>query len=81
MTDEQPQELCCEREVGLLDGPFWLSDPIGTLSIYGQVQGHPPLGGLSQCWLAQELSILYYLPAVVKLGSDGGPSSICTLAL
>ena len=34
VTDEQPQELCDEREVGLLDGPLRLSDPIGTLSIY-----------------------------------------------
>ena len=34
VTDEQPQELRDEREVGLLDGPLRLSDPIGTLSIY-----------------------------------------------
>ena len=45
------------------------------------MQGHLPLGGLSQSWFPQELSILYYLPAVVKLGSDGGPSSIFTLAI
>ena len=34
VTDEQPQELRDEREVGLLDGPLQLSDLIGTLSIY-----------------------------------------------
>ena len=36
---------------------------------------------VSQCLLTQELAILHYLPAVVKLGSEGGPSSINTLAL
>ena len=45
------------------------------------MQGHQPRGGLSQCWLAQELAILDYLPAVVKLSSEGGPSSINTLAV
>ena len=34
VTDEKPQELHDECEVGLLDGPLRLSDPIGTLSIY-----------------------------------------------
>ena len=34
VTDEQPQELCDEREVGLLDGPLRLSHLIGTLSMY-----------------------------------------------
>ena len=33
VTDEQPQELRAEREVGLLDGPLRLSDPICTLSV------------------------------------------------
>ena len=80
MTDKQPQELHRKSE-GRFDGPLWLSHPICTLTINLQVQVHPPLGGLSQCWLGQELSILYYLPAVVKLGGDGGPSSICTLAV
>ena len=33
VTHEQPQELGDERKVGLLDGPLWLGDPIGTLSV------------------------------------------------
>ena len=33
VTDEQPQEHRDEREVGLLDGPVRLSDPICTLSV------------------------------------------------
>ena len=81
MANNQPQVLRRESEVGLLDGPLWLSHPVGTLSINLQVQGHPPLGGLSQCLLAQELAILHDLPAIVKLGSVGGPRSICTLAV
>ena len=38
VTDEQPEELCNECEVGLLDGPLRLSDPIGTLSILTDVR-------------------------------------------
>ena len=34
VMDEQPQQLCYECPVGLLDGPLRLSDQIGTLSIY-----------------------------------------------
>ena len=34
VKNKQPQELCCECEVGLLDGPLRLSHPIGTLFIY-----------------------------------------------
>ena len=58
-----------------------LGHPVGTLSINGQVQGHPPLGGLSQRWLAQELAIFNKLPSVVKLGSERGPRSINTLVV
>ena len=57
VADNQPQKLHRESQVGLLDGPLRLGQPVGTLSINGQVQGHPPLGGLSQRWLTQELDI------------------------
>ena len=77
--DKQPQELRRDSEVGLLDGPLRLNHSIGTLSIYLQVQGYPPLGGLSQRWLAQELGIFNNLSSVVKHGNKRGPSSINTL--
>ena len=44
VADNQQQKHCHESQVGILDGPLWLGQPVGTLSINGQVQGHPPLG-------------------------------------
>ena len=57
MADNQPQKLRCEGQVGLLDGSLWLGHPVSTLSINGQIQGHLRLGGLSQQWITQELTI------------------------
>ena len=62
MADNQAQKNRRESQVGLLDGPLRLSHPVGTLSINLQVQRHPPLGGLSQRWLTQELAIINNLP-------------------
>ena len=45
------------------------------------MQGHLPLGGLSQRWLTQELASFNKLLSVVKLRRDTGLSSINTLAL
>ena len=81
MADNQPQKLRRESQVGLLDGPLWLSHPVGTLSINGQVQGHPPLGGVAQRWLTQKLEIFDNLPSVVKLGSERGSISINILVV
>ena len=76
MTDNQPYELSREGQVSLLDVSLRLGYPVNTLSINRQVQGHPPLGGLSQRWLTQELSIFDNLPPVVKLDGERGPVSI-----
>ena len=76
MANNQQQKLRRESQVSLLDGPLRLGHPLGTLSIDRQVQGHPPLGGLSQRWLTQELDIFNNLPSVVKLGSERSPISI-----
>ena len=81
MVDNQPQKLRREIQVGLLDGPLQLGQLVGNLSINGQVQGHPPLGGLSQRWLTQKLAIFDNLPSVVKLGSERGPISINILVV
>ena len=81
MADNQPQKLRREIQVGLLDGPLQLGQLVGNLSINGQVQGHPHLGGLSQQWLTHELAIFNNLPSVVKLGSERGLISINILAL
>ena len=40
------------------------------------MQGHPPLGGLSQRWLTEELAIFYNFSLVVKLGGERGPIGI-----
>ena len=45
------------------------------------MQGHPPLGGLSQRWLTQELAIFYNFPPVVELGSERGPVGINILVV
>ena len=81
MADNQQQKLHREGQVGLLDGSIRLGHPVSTLSINGQMQGHPPLGGLSQRWLTQELAIFGNLPSVVKLGGEMGPVGINILAL
>ena len=81
VEDNQPQKPRREGQVRLLDGSLRLGHPVSTLSINGQVQGHPPLGGLSQRWLTQELAIFNNLPSVVKLGSERGPISINILAV
>ena len=81
MADNQPQKLHHESKVGLLDGPLWIDHPVGTLLINGQVQGHPPLGGLSQRWLTQKLAIFDNQPSVVKLGNERGPVSINILVV
>ena len=72
VANNQPQKLCREGQVGLLDFSLWLGHLVSPLSINGQMQGHPPLGGLSQRWLTQELAIFDNLPSVVKLGSVRG---------
>ena len=64
VADNQPQKFRRESLVGLLDGSLRLGHPVGTLSIKGQVQGYPPLGGLSQRWLTQKLAIFYNFPLV-----------------
>ena len=69
MADNKPQKFRREGQVGLLDGSLLLGHLVSTLSINGQMQGHPPLGGLSQRWLTQKLAIFDNLPSVVKLGS------------
>ena len=69
VADYQPQKHCHEYQVRLLDGSLRLGNTVTTLSINGQVQGHPLLGGLSQQWLTQELAIFDNFPPVVKLGS------------
>ena len=79
--DNQPQKLHRDGQVSLLDGSLRLSHPVSTLSINGQVQGHPPLGGLSQRWLTQESTISDNFPPVVKLGSERGPISINILVV
>ena len=81
MADNQPQKLRREGQIGLLDGFLRLGHPVNTLSINGQMQGHPPLGGLFQRWLTQELDIFDNLPSVVILGSERGPISINILAV
>ena len=63
VKDMQPHEFCCEREVGLLDGPLWLSDPIGTLSILTDV-------GLSTSWWS--LSVMARARTVHPLLSASG---------
>ena len=50
-------------------------------SINRQVKGHPPIGGLSQQWLTQELAIFDNLPLVVELGGERGPVGINILAI
>ena len=72
VADNQPQKFHCESQ----DVPLQLGHPVGTLSINVQVQGHPPLGGLSQRWLTQELAIFDNLPPVVKLGGERSPVGI-----
>ena len=67
--------------LAFLMAPFRLGQPVGTLSINGQVQGHPPLGGLSQRWLTQELAIFDNLPPVFKLGDERGLVGINILAV
>ena len=81
MADNQPQKLHRESQVGLLDAPLRFSHPVGTLSINKQVQGHPPLGGLSKQWLTQELAIFDNLPLVVELGGERGPVGINILTV
>ena len=81
VADNQPQKLRRESQVGLGDGPLRLSYPVSTLSINGQVQDHPPLGGLSQRWLMQKLTIFDNLPSAVKLDSERGPISINILTV
>ena len=72
MADNQLQKLHRESQVSLLDRSLRLGHPVSTLSINGQVQGYPPLGGLSQRWLMKELAIFDNLPALVKLGGERG---------
>ena len=60
----------------LMASSLRIGHPVSTLSINGQVQGHPPLGGLSQ-----KLAIFNNLPSVVKLGTQRGPISINILAI
>ena len=69
--DKHPQELHRESEVGLLDGPLWLSYLVSTLSINLQVQDQEVSlsDGSRRNW-----------PSLVKLGSERGPSNINTLA-
>ena len=81
MADNQPQKLHREGRVSLLDGSLRLGHPISTLSINGQVQGYPPLGGLSQRWLMKELAIFDNLPLVVELGGEMGPVGINILTI
>ena len=81
MANNQLQKIFRKSQVSLLDGSLWLGNPFSTLSINRQVQGHPPLGDLSQRWLTQELSIFENLPSVVKLGSERGLVSINILAI
>ena len=81
VADNEPQKLHRESQVGLLDVPLRLGHLGGSLSINGQVQSHPPLGGISQRWLTQELAIFNNLPSVVKLGNERGPISINILAI
>ena len=66
------KKLCRDGQVSLLDG---------SLSINRQVQGHPPLGGLSQRWLTQELVIFNNLPSVVKLSGEKGLVGINILVI
>ena len=79
-TEEQPQELCDEREVGLLDGPLWLSDPIGTLSILTDVRPSTSWWSLSVLARARTVHPLLST-SYSQTRSDGGPRSICTLAV
>ena len=81
VADNQPQKLLRESQVCLLDGPLRLSHLVGTLSINGQLQGHPSLGGVSQRWLTHNLAIFDNLPSIVKLGSERGPISINILSV
>ena len=81
MADNQLQKLCREGRVSLFDGSLWLGHQVSTLSNNGQVQSLPPLGGLSQRWLTQELAIFDTLPLVVKLGGERGPIGINILAV
>ena len=76
VVDNQPPKHHREGQVGLLDGSLRLGHPLSTLSINEKKQGHPPLGGLSQGWLTQELAIFENLPLVVKLGAERGPVGI-----
>ena len=80
MVDIQQQKLHREGQVSLLDGYLRLGHPVNTLSINGQMQGHPPLGGLSRLWLTQELAFFDNLPLVVKLGGERGLVGINILA-
>ena len=81
MADNQPQKLHREGKVGLLDGSLRLSHPVSTFSINRKVQGHPPIGGLSQRWLMEELSIFDNLPPIVKLNGERGPVGINILTV
>ena len=81
VVDNQPPKHHREGQVGLLDGSLRLGHPVNTLSIKRQVQGHLPLGGLSQRWLTQELAIFDNLPSVVKLGGERGLVGINILAV
>ena len=81
VEDNQPQKPRREGQVRLLDGSLRLGHPVSTLSINGQVQGHPHLGGLYQGWLTRELAIFDNLPPVVKLGGERGPVGINILAV
>ena len=76
LAENQPQKLHRESQVRLLDGPLQLDHPVGTLSINGKVQGHPPLGGLSKRWVTNELAIFNNLSPVVELDGERGPGGI-----
>ena len=45
------------------------------------MQVHPPLGGLSQRWLTQELAICDNFPPVVELDGEMGPGGINILVV
>ena len=81
MADNQLQKLHRESQVSLLDGSLRLGYPVGTLSINRKVQGHPPLGGLFQRLLTQQLAIFDNLPPIVKLGGKRGPVGINILVV
>ena len=72
MADNLPQKLRREGQVSLLDSSLLPGHLVSTLSINGQMQGHPPLGGLSQRRLTEELAIFDNLPPVVELGGERG---------